>query len=366
MTQKNDYEIMIVGGGPAGISTWLHLHKYAPELAEKTLLIEKEKYPRDKLCGGGVGGWSELVLRHLGVQLDIPSLFVSDLEFRYGEELYTLHQPNCFRMVRRIEFDEALAKNAINRGLELHENEMLLDITRKDNLLIVKTDKKVYKVKILVGADGALSTVRRKMKLLNKSHLAPTLEVFAPVNPKYDSEFDAKKIVLDFTPMKEGLQGYIWHTPCIKDGQSFIGHGIVDLRVYSDKPRAEMKNILYKELRSRNIYIESKSLSSHPIRWFSDKDIISQPNILLVGDAAGIESATGGGIHFALSYGEIAANTIIDAFQINDFSLTEYKTRFQTHLAGRYIVKCNRIALEMYDNKLNPINAAREVFTIKK
>ena len=49
-----DYDIMIVGGGPAGISTWLHLHKYNPVVSFKSVLIEKEKYPRDKVCGGAL------------------------------------------------------------------------------------------------------------------------------------------------------------------------------------------------------------------------------------------------------------------------------------------------------------------------
>ncbi len=363
---NNDYDIMIVGGGPAGISTWLHLHKYAPDLASRCVLIEKAKYPRDKLCGGGVGGWSEFVLKHLGVTINNPSLFISDLEFRFGKEIYTLHQPNCFRMVRRIEFDNELAKNAINRGLDLHENEMFLDMTRKNNFLTVKTNKREYHVKALIAADGALSAVRRKMKLPNKSHLAPTLEIFAEANSRYDSEFDAKKIVLDFTPIKEGLQGYIWHTPCIKDDKPSIGHGVVDLRFYPDKPHAEMKKIFSRDLLSRNICIEQKSWSSHPIRWLSNEDIISQPNILLIGDAAGVEPATGGGIHFALSYGEIATNTILHAFQINDFSFKDYKHRFQSHLAGKYMAKCYRLAQGMYDNKLNPLDVAREVFTIKQ
>jgi menaquinone-9 beta-reductase len=361
-----DYEIMIVGGGPAGISTWLHLNKYAPDLAEKTVLIEKAKYPRDKLCGGGVGGWSGFVLKYLGVNLNIPSLFVSDLEFRFGNEISTLHQPNSFRMVRRMEFDNALAENAINRGLQLHENEMFLDMTRKNKFLMVKTNKRKYKVKALIGADGALSIVRRKMKLSNKSHLAPTLEIFAEANSRYDSEFDEKKIVLDFTPIKEGLQGYIWHTPCIKDHKPFIGHGIGDLRFCPDKPKVNMKEIFIRELLSRNIHIEPKLWSSHPIRWFSNEDVISQPNILLVGDAAGIEPATGGGIHFALSYGEVAANTIINAFQINDFSFRDYKQRFRSHLAGKYLAKCTRLANQMYVQGLNPLKVASEVFTIKK
>ncbi len=44
-----DYDVMIVGGGPAGISTWLHLQKRNPVLAARTILLEKATYPRDKL-----------------------------------------------------------------------------------------------------------------------------------------------------------------------------------------------------------------------------------------------------------------------------------------------------------------------------
>jgi flavin-dependent dehydrogenase len=57
-----DFSVIIVGGA-AGISTWLHLHKYAPSLALKSLLIDKAVFPRDKICAGGVGGWSPLVLK---------------------------------------------------------------------------------------------------------------------------------------------------------------------------------------------------------------------------------------------------------------------------------------------------------------
>ena len=101
---------MIAGGGLAGISTWLHLHKYSPEIARDSLLIDKAVFPRDNLCAGGVGGWSRLVLKLLGIDLDIPSILVSDVEFRFEKGIYLHHQPDFCQVVQRIEFDHVLVK----------------------------------------------------------------------------------------------------------------------------------------------------------------------------------------------------------------------------------------------------------------
>jgi len=358
-----DYAVMIVGGGPAGISTWLHLQKHAPQLADSSLVIEKAVFPRDKLCAGGVGGWSAEVLEHLEVELDIPSLFVSDVEFRFGKETYHLRQTNLFRVVQRIDFDHALVKTALNRGLELHEDEMLIDVAHDQNRLTVKTNKRKYSVQTLIGADGALSVVRRKLTPPHKPRLAPTIQIFAPVDPQYDTEFNENRMVLDLTPIREGLQGYVWHFPCLRGGVPSIAHGIGDFRIHNDKPRADMKKIFSRELKSRNIHREPKSWSSHPIRWLSNEDTVSQPNVLLAGDAAGIEPALGGGIHLALSYGEIVAHATIDAFHKNDFSFQDYKQRLQSHLVGKYISECTHLALEMYGGRRDPLNVVRAFFT---
>ena len=366
MINQKKIENIIVGGGPAGLSTWLHLHKFNPELAAKCIVIEKEKYPRDKICGGGVGAWSEFVLDNLRINLRKNSLFISDLEFIYGEERFNLHQKNCFRMVNRSEFDHELAKNAIDRGLNLHENEKFIDFTKKNEKLIIKTNKRKYVIKVLIGADGSLSKVRKRMNLPNKTHLAPTLELFSPVNPDYDDEFDKKKIVVDLSYIEEGLQGYFWHVPCLRNGIPTIGHGVVDFKILENKQKASMKEIFKNELEKRKININQKMWLSHPIRWPSIEDIVSSQNILLVGDAIGIEPAFGGGIHFALSYGEVAAKEIDDAYQQNDFSFGGYTERLQSHLVGKFMKKCTYISHELYTKKMDPFEAAREIFTIKK
>ena len=239
---------------------------------------------------------------------------------------------------------------------------MLIDVARDRNRLIVSTNRRKYRIQTLIGADGALSVVRRKMMPPHKPRLAPTIQIFSAVDPQYDGEFHEKKMLIDFTPITWGLQGYVWHFPCLKNGAPSMAHGIVDFRIHCDKGRADMKKIFTRELESRNIHPEPKSWSSHPIRWFSGEDLISQPNVLLVGDAAGIEPALGGGIQLALSYGEVAAQAIVDAFQNNDFSFQDYGKRLHSHFVGKAISDCTQLALEMYSGGMNPLDVARELF----
>ena len=356
-----DYDIMIVGGGPSGISTWLHLHKYNTELASKTILIEKEKYPRDKLCGGAIGSWGQDILKQLDINPDVPFIKIKNTEYRFGKDTFCNKEPGFLKIFRRIEFDHSLAKSAISRGLRLNQNEIIQEMSHIKSRLMVKTNRKKYLVKTLVGADGALSMVRRRMDLAIKPRFATGIEIFAPVNPRYDTEFADSTAVLDFTSINNGLQGYVWHFPCIKDNEPSMNHGIYDSRIITEKPRADIKKILTYELQSRNINCQSSHWSGHPIPWLGKKSTLSQPNIILVGDAAGIEPLLGGGIHLALSYGDVAALSILDAFNSNDFTFTSYREQLQTHIVGKYINKLTYLAHEVYAEKMNILDAIKKI-----
>jgi menaquinone-9 beta-reductase len=368
MTKTNqnmdvDYEIMIVGGGPAGISTWLHLNKYDPDLASKCVLIEKEKYPRDKICGGALGGWTESILEKLQCKVNVPSVLIHTAECRLGNDVYQHKQRNFFRIVRRIEFDSALAKIAVDRGLQLFENEIFTDILQKNDYVVIKTNRRHYKVRALIGADGAYSKVRHKMNPLKRLRLTPAIEIFSPAHQKYDPEFFQNTVTIDFSPVTEGLQGYVWHFPYLNENQPFMNHGIGDFRIYRNTQRADLKKIFTRELIARNILTNTKNWCSHPITIFEEDCPLSEPNILFVGDAAGIDSAIGGGIHLALSYGDVAATSIVEAFENNDFSFYDYKTRFQNHLVGKYIRKLNYLAKEMYKDNTKILSNIREIFS---
>lgn len=352
--------IMIVGGGPAGASTWLHLHKYAPHLAEQTILIDKQFFPRDKLCAGALNTWSMDTLDHLGVGLDFSSLSISHVEFRFEKESHVIKQDDWFKIVHRLDFDHTLIQTALNRGLKMHAGESVLKISHRRDKLKVKTNKGEYTPEVIVGADGTFSRVRRSMMPHQGLRFAATIQVSTQVKPGNDIEYESNKILLDLTPVRENLQGYVWHVPCKIAGEPKLSIGIGDFRIFAARPRANLKEILIRDLQSRNVHPEEQLWESHPIHWFSGADRISSPHAILVGDAAGIEPAFGGGIHLSLSYGDLAARAIIDAYDRRDFSFQDYRHKFNDHQVGRSIFENSRLALKMYSGKTNPLDTIRD------
>ena len=101
-----DHDIIIVGAGPAGLSTGLHLAQLAPELAERTLILERARHPRPKLCAGGITPGGEAWLRKLA--LDLSQVTSVDVRARLRYTKSTLTTGHFFerchsglRMARR-------------------------------------------------------------------------------------------------------------------------------------------------------------------------------------------------------------------------------------------------------------------------
>ena len=64
------YDIIIVGGGPAGTSSAL----FAAKMGLKSILLEKEFYPRDKICGDALSGKSVRMMRELNLLPEVERL----------------------------------------------------------------------------------------------------------------------------------------------------------------------------------------------------------------------------------------------------------------------------------------------------
>lgn len=103
-----NYEIIIVGAGPSGSATALQLSNLAPNLAGKVLLLDKAVFPRPKLCAGGVTMDAEMVLKQLGVNIDLPTVPIHTSRFILPAGSLTLNRQSHFRVFRREEFDHCL------------------------------------------------------------------------------------------------------------------------------------------------------------------------------------------------------------------------------------------------------------------
>jgi flavin-dependent dehydrogenase len=340
------YAVIIAGSGPAGCATAIVLAQQSPALARRTLLLEKQKHPRPKLCGGGLTTHADAFLQRLGLVPDVPAVPIREVRFRFRGAQIRL-RANIFRVIHRAEFDAWLAAQVRAQGVELHEEEPLLNLRPVGESVEVVTNHGAYRAQVVVGADGSNSVVRQRLGLPGPSRVARLLEIFTPADPATAPEFREGFAVLNFTPVLQGIQGYYWDFPCRINGQGYINHGIFDCRV-DERLRGPLKEIFAAALQAQGLHLANYALQGHPERWFDRPTEVARPHVLLAGDAAGAEPLFGEGISHALAYGLVAAEEIAAAFATGDFSFRGYKARILRSELGRQLVRKRRLAKVLY------------------
>ncbi len=330
------HDIIIVGAGPAGLSTALHLAQSAPSLAEKSLILEQAHHPRPKLCAGGVLPGGEAYLRRLGLDMSVvPSIPVRELCLQFEGSRYIIRRkPVCFRTVRRDQFDAWLAGAARERGLWLQEGVRVKQVQIHDGYAEVRTDRGSYRARAVVGADGAKGLVRRSIPGRPVPQMARVLEIRLPA---VSQDGGQNRALFDFSWVADGLQGYVWDLPTPSEDRAMRTWGVYDSRVYPHLPRVSLRDTLEQGLTRNNRSSGDYQLQGHPFRWFDPRAALAAPHVLLVGDAAGTDPTVGEGISFALGYGEVAAAALRDAFERGDFSFSGYRRRVLRHWVGRYL-----------------------------
>src|SRR5512135_3054506 len=103
---RND--VIVVGGGPAGLTAAVAILKAEPGLKGHVRLLEKAKYPREKYCAGALGGRGEKILADLGVRPDVPRVPIEGMSLRVGSGERAVQVAGIGSVVRRVEFDAAL------------------------------------------------------------------------------------------------------------------------------------------------------------------------------------------------------------------------------------------------------------------
>jgi geranylgeranyl reductase family protein len=305
---KPDYDVIVVGAGPGGSTA----ARFCARSGLKTLIIEKEKFPRYKPCGGCLS----LKTVHL-LDLDLrPVLETTILGAKFSYCLkdpffIELKEPIAF-MVMRDRFDQFLKENALEEGAKILEGEKVVKVQEKEKGIEVElANGERFCSHYLIGADGAESIIERSLFLSphvnNGNGIAIQSEIpFGPSIPFPEKELQL--VHLDFGQIPNG---YGWVFP--KKEWLSIGIGGMFRETKKMNPRQYL-SLFIKGL----AYVpeeKMEKMKGHILPSFYDeRQKVSQGRILLVGDAAHLmDPLQGEGIYYAIRSGMLAAEAIIES-----------------------------------------------------
>ena len=336
---KPHFDVIIIGAGPAGISSALHLARIIPGISQRTLILEKAYHPRHKLCGGGLLPDGEIILRQLG--LDVTEIAHTDapfVHFDFAGQGLTATTPDetglAIRLIRRNEFDAWLASKARASGFDIREGVTVKTVETSAQGCVVSTDQGTFYAKAVIGADGSKGVTRRLVNPREKPHSARVLELLASPKPDFPTHLQ-KDAYFDFRPIADGIGGYIWDFPTLVDGLPTRCWGIYDANFNPGAASRPLMAALAEEMKAQGYHLQDYKIEGHPIRWFEAAGEFSVPGLILVGDAAGVDALFGEGIAPALGYGRIAAKAIKAALEKGDFRFSDYNKQVLSSEMGK-------------------------------
>ena len=297
------YDLLIVGGGPSGSSAG----RLAGQKGLKTLLIEKETFPRYKPCGGAL---SEQALSCLDFPLPESirerEVFGVRMHFK-GTVIESYKKSRMATMVTRSALDSYLLEKGKEAGIEVKTGEKVLDYREKDSFVEIYTNEQIYRAKFVIigeGSQGKLKSKIRKIDAKGEYGICIVTEV-EEENEKID-KYMPGAIEIHFDVMD---MGYRWIFP----HENYYSVGIGAFANKLSDPKRVMREFLKK-----NGFNGNYRLRGHTIPAGGIKRNVIGSRVVLIGDAAGfVDPFAGEGIAYAIRSGQIAVEVIAEIVHQN-------------------------------------------------
>ena len=162
------FDVIILGAGPAGSTCAITLKNSGLKVA----LLDKETFPRDKICGDAVSSVAKRILRQIDPELEQDLLSFAPKSHITQAKLFS---PNFKTLefsfskvghcIRRKDFDYWLFKHALkNQDVTVMQGVKVADVnTNTKDATVTLADGRLLRAKVLVGCDGAHSIVAKKL-----------------------------------------------------------------------------------------------------------------------------------------------------------------------------------------------------------
>lgn len=319
-----DADVLIAGGGPAGLATALFLLHARPDLRGRVVVLEKARYPREKPCAGAIGGRADRLFAGIGVSVDVPSVNVDAMSVVTSRGGAGHQIAEIGRVVRRIEFDHRLAQIAVERGAVLVEGARVERVSLTEEAAEIATTAGSLRGRVLIGADGVGSVVRRAMGLPFGRYRAQVLEIDTE-----RVEGDPDRRTLHFDLSDPSLAGYFWDFPTVVDGRELYCRGIYELSGVEGAPEIAGSGTPLSDRFAARLERQGLRLADHAQKRFGERGFelhkaFAAPRVLLVGEAAGIDPITGEGIAQAVEYGHAAASYLAPRLDSGDLGFQDW------------------------------------------
>ena len=359
MSENIFYDCIVVGAGPGGSTAATILSKKG----KRVLLLEKEKFPRDKTCGDAISGKSLALLKELGlvdaieksehssimgVMFSSPNGTVASISFGKSEQQMKNSggappgdvpagpaKIGRGYTCRRHVYDNLLFQNA-KKSCDVLED-MAATALVKENGKVAGVKAKgadgteyEFRGKMVVGADGANSLVAREIR---GAQIDPNHTCIA--HRTYYSGVGGMKGYIEIHFVKSIMPGYFWIFP-LENGIANVGVGMMmdDVKKHGTDLGKAMENIIKNNPLFKERFANAKMISplkAWQLPFGSKKRKVHAENVLLVGDAAGlIDPFSGEGIGNAMLSGKMAAEVAYEALVAGDTSehfLSRYEER---------------------------------------
>ncbi len=330
-SQENFYEVIVVGAGPGGSAAAEKCAKYGL----KTLLLEKEKLPRDKPCGG-IFRNSEYLVNLYGSEInEIIERRINEVDVYFNGKLKFSKKYDLEVFLRK-KLDYFITKIAIKSGAEVIDKCGVKDVVVGRNKVQISTEKGMFISKVIIGADGVNSIVAKKTGLnqgWGKKEVSFAMESEIKMSNK-EIEKRYGNCITSYT--HSNFLGYEWVIP--KNNCVNIGLGT------SVSKSSNLKEQFVNLAKRLDIKMKPADIKAHLIPLKLLKKTYKE-RVLLCGDAGGfVNPLTGGGIETAIKSGRAAADICNEAIENNDFSLKRFK---------KYKSYCGYFVKEIKKSRLN-------------